>query len=296
MPDVAFIGLGRMGAGMAMRLLATGHAVTVYNRTPAKADSLVQAGARLARTPQEAADGAEAIVSMTADDEASRAVWFGANGVLAANLAPRAFAVECSTLSHDWVLELSAAAAKQGLRYLDAPVTGPPEAAAVGALTLLVGASAEDLQAGRPLLAALSERIIHFGPVGTGTAYKLIINLLGAVQIASAAESMAIAERAGLDLAVVADAIASGQAASPQVIRNTRRIVDGNHERDVMFTPALRLKDVRYALKLARKLGIGSPFGELAGGAFRQLVELGHERANESKIVEVSRLQPVSDG
>ena len=294
MSNVAFIGLGRMGAGMAMRLLTTGHAVTVYNRTPAKADALVQAGARLARTPREAADGAEAIISMTADDEASRAVWLGANGALAANLAPGAFAVECSTLSHDWVLELSAAAVKRGLRYLDAPVTGPPEAAAAGALTLLVGAAADDLQAGRPLLATLSERIIHFGPVGAGTAYKLIINLLGAVQIASAAESMAIAERAGLDLAVVADAIASGQAASPQVVRNTRRIVDGNHDRDVMFTPTLRLKDVQYALELARKLGIGSPFGALAGGVFQQLVDLGHERANESKVIEVSRKQPPS--
>ena len=267
MRNIAFIGLGRMGAGMATRLLMTGHTVTVYNRTSAKADPLVRAGARLARTPREACDGAEAIVSMTADDEASRAVWLGANGILAASPAAGAFAVECSTLSHDWVMELSAATAKRGLRYLDAPVTGLPEAATAGALTLLVGAAAEDLQACGPLLAALSKRVIHFGPVGTGTAYKLIVNLLGAVQIASAAESMAIAERAGLDLAVVAEAIASGQAASPQVVRNTRRIAEGNHDRDVIFTPALRLKDVRYALKLVRKLGIGSPFGELASDA-----------------------------
>jgi len=148
------------------------------------------------------------------------------------------------------------------------------------------------LQACRPLLEALSERVIHFGAVGTGTAYKLIVNLLGAVQIASAAESMAIAERAGLDLAVVAEAIASGQAASPQVVRNTRRIVEGNHDQDVLFTPTLRLKDVRYALELARTLGVGSPFGALAGGIFRELIDLGHGHANESKVIEVSRRQP----
>ena len=283
-----------MGSGMASRLLATGHDVAVYNRTPAKAEPLVRAGARLARSPQEACDGADAVISMTADDNASRTVWLGADGVLAASLAPGTFAVECSTLSYDWVLELSVAATKRGLRYIDAPVTGPPDAATAGTLTLLVGAAAEDLQASRSLLEALSQRIIHFGAVGTGTAYKLIINLLGAVQIASAAESMAIAERAGLDLAVVADAIASGQAASPQVVRNTRRIVDGNHDRDVMFTPTLRLKDVQYALELARKLGIGSPFGALAGGVFQQLIDLGHERANESKVIEVSRKQPPS--
>lgn len=277
---------------MASRLLATGRAVTVYNRTSAKADPLVLAGARLAATPREACEGVKAIISMTANDESSRAVWLGAEGILAANPASGAFAIECSTLSHDWVLELAASAVRRGLRYLDAPVTGLPEVAAAGELTLLVGADPEHLQACRALLEALSQRIFHFGPVGTGTAYKLIINLLGAVQIASAAESMAIAERAGLDLGVVADAVACGQAASPQVIRNTRRIVDGNHDRDVVFTPALRLKDVRYALSLARKLGIGSPFGNLADGVFQKLVDLGHEQANESKIIEVSRLQP----
>jgi 3-hydroxyisobutyrate dehydrogenase len=277
---------------MASRLLATGRTVTVYNRTSAKADPLVRAGARPAATPREACERVDAIIAMTANDESSRAVWLGSEGILAANPASGAFAIECSTLSHDWVLELSCAAVKRGLRYLDAPVTGLPEVAAAGGLTLLVGAEPNDLQGCRPLLEALSQRIFHFGPVGTGTAYKLIINLLGAVQIASVAESMAIAERAGLDLGVVADAVACGQAASPQVIRNTRRIVDGNHDRDVVFTPALRLKDVRYALELARKLGIGSPFGDLADSAFQKLVDLGHEQANESKIIEVSRLQP----
>lgn len=281
-----------MGSGMAARLLATGHTVTVYNRTAARAEPLVRAGARLARTPREAVLGAEAIVSMAADDEASRAFWLGSEGALAADPAAGAFAVECSTLSHAWVLELSAAAAAKGLRYIDAPVTGMPSAAAAGALTLLVGAGSEDLQACRPLLEALAERVIHFGGIGTGTAYKLIVNLLGAVQIASAAESMAIAERAGLDLAVVAGAIASGQAASPQVVRNTRRIVEGNHDQDVLFTPTLRLKDVRYALELARTLGVGSPFGALAGGIFQQLIDLGHAHANESKVIEVSRRQP----
>lgn len=291
MRKIGFVGLGRMGAGMAARLLATGHSVTVYNRTASKAEPLVEAGARLATSPREAASGAEAIISMTADDGASRAVWLGADGVLAGDPAPGAFAIECSTLSHDWMLELSAAAAQRGLRYVDAPVTGLPSAAASGELTLLVGAAQADLEACRAVLEAVSQRVIHFGAVGTGTAYKLIVNLLGAVQIASAAESMAIAERAGLDLAVVADAIASGQAASPQVVRNTRRIVEGDHDREVVFTPALRLKDVRYALELARKLGIGSPFGALAGGLFTRLIERGDENANESKIIEVSREQ-----
>ncbi len=200
-----------------------------------------------------------------ADDLASRAVWYGNTGALGANLAPATLAVECSTLSHGWVLELCAQVRKQGLRYIDAPVTGLPASAAAGELTLLVGANAEDLEAAQPLLTRISQRMIHFGPPGTGTAYKLIVNLLGAVQIASAAEAMAIAEKSGGWIPLPSRiALASGQAASPQVVRNTRAMVDGRHDQNIAFTPRLRLKDVEYAQALTRQLGIGAPFGRLA--------------------------------
>jgi 3-hydroxyisobutyrate dehydrogenase len=290
MLTVAFLGLGKMGIGMAARVLAAGHTLHVYNRTTGRASALVQRGARLFPTPREACAGADAIISMVADDAASRALWCGPDGVLASP-PPGGLAIECSTLSRAWVMELAAQAASRGLRYIDGPVTGLPDAAAAGELTLLVGADPADLAAARELLSAFSQRVIHFGGVGTGTAYKLIINLLGAVQIASVAESMAIAERAGLDLRTVADAIATGQAASPQVVRNSQRMVAGNHDRDIVFTPQLRLKDVRYALELARQLGIGSPFGSQAETAFRQMYELNLQDANESAILEVARLQ-----
>jgi 3-hydroxyisobutyrate dehydrogenase len=107
MKRVAFLGLGRMGSGMASRLLAAGHAVTVYNRTAARAEPLVRAGAALARTPREASEGAAAVISMTADDESSKAMWLGADGALAATPAPHALAVECSTVSHAWALALA---------------------------------------------------------------------------------------------------------------------------------------------------------------------------------------------
>lgn len=291
MARVAFIGLGKMGTGMAGRVLAAGHALCLYNRTTSRADSLVRQGARNYATPQDACAGADAVLSMVADDSASREVWTGPSGILAASLAPGAFAIECSTLSHDWVMELAAEAKRNGLRYIDAPVTGLPDAAAAGALTLLIGADTRDLEAARGILGAVSQRIFHFGAVGTGTVYKLMINMLGAVQIASAAEGMAIAERAGLDLRMVAEAIATGQAASPQVARNCRRMVLGNHDRDVVFTPQLRLKDVDYALQLTQKLRIGSPFGSLAGTMFRKLCAFGLRQANESAILEVARRQ-----
>jgi 3-hydroxyisobutyrate dehydrogenase len=294
MARVAFVGLGKMGLGMAARLLEAGHQLSVYNRTAARAESLVRRGARLHDTPKAACQGADAVISMVADDTASRALWLQGDGILAANLPSDAFAIECSTLSHDWVMQLAAQCTARGLRYIDAPVTGLPDAAAAGSLTLLVGAGVDDLNAARGILAALSGRIIRFGPIGTGTAYKLIINMVGAVQIASAAEALAMAERAGLDIATVAEAIATSQAASPQVVRNARRMVAADHEQDVVFTAALRLKDIDYGLRFAREIGIGSPFGALAQGIYRRLCELGFSQVNESQVIDVCRAQPAS--
>jgi 3-hydroxyisobutyrate dehydrogenase len=107
MTSVAFIGLGRMGLGMAGRLLVANHEVRVFNRTTTRADALVSRGARKCLTAREACIGADAVISMVADDPASRAVWLGSDGVLAANLAPAAFAIECSTLSYNWVMGLA---------------------------------------------------------------------------------------------------------------------------------------------------------------------------------------------
>lgn len=289
MARVAWVGLGRMGSGMASCLLAAGHDVAVFNRSVEKARMLETRGARVCRSAREAAEGAQVVIAMTADDESSRAVWMGKEGVLAAQLAENAFAIECSTLSHEWVMQLADEARKRGLRYVDAPVTGLPASAAAGQLTLLVGAGEEDLEEARPILSAFSNGVLHFGPVGAGTAYKLMINLMGAVQIAAAAEGMALAERAGLDVRLVADAIATSQAASPQVVRNTRRMAEDDHDSNVAFTPTLRLKDVEYALQLARKMKIETPFGDVARTAFKQLCERGHPHANESKIIEVAR-------
>jgi len=279
-----------MGLGMARRLLAAGHELHVYNRSCAKAQPLEACGAHLHRSPRAACEGAHAIFAMVADDEASRCVWLGPEGALESALAG-ALALECSTLSHAWVLELAAHMRGRGLAYIDTPVTGLPAHAASGDLTLLVGAADADLAAARALLAPLATGLIHFGPVGAGTAYKLIVNLLGAVQIASSAEAMALAERAGLEPEAVAAALATGQAASPQVVRNTHRMAQGGHDQDVAFTPRLRLKDIEYALGFARGLGLGAPFGALAGQMYRELCSRGEISCNESKIIDVARSQ-----
>jgi 3-hydroxyisobutyrate dehydrogenase len=286
---VAFLGLGNMGHGMASRLLTAGHGLTVYNRTATRAAPLMALGARVAHSAREAAQGADVIVGMTASDESSRAMWLGAEGALAAMNSPDALCIECSTLSHDWVLELSAQVRLRGFRYVDSPVTGLPDAAASGTLTLLIGADPESLDAARPILTSLATRLLHFGPVGQGTVYKLMINLMGAVQIGAAAEGLALAQGAGLDLKLVADAIGSGQAASPQVVRNVRRFVAGDHATNVNFTPSLRLKDIEYALRLARQLGASHEFGAVAERLYRRALELGFSNDNESRIIDAVR-------
>jgi 3-hydroxyisobutyrate dehydrogenase len=278
-----------MGIGMAGRLLQQGHDLAVYNRNASRAQPLLGRGARQCDTPREACDGAEAIFAMLGDDVASRAVWLGHDGALAGRPAQGALTIECSTLSHAWAMELAAACRSHGLRPLDAPVTGLPEAAANGTLTLLIGAESPDLDAARELLGAISTRIHHFGPVGTGTTYKLIVNLIGAIQIASAAEGLALAERAGLDMGEVAGALASGQAASPQVVRHSRRMVGGEQEEGVSFTAALRLKDVDYALQLFRGLAAPSSLGTAAAAHYQKLCDAGHAGSSESRIIEVFR-------
>jgi 3-hydroxyisobutyrate dehydrogenase len=277
-----------MGIGMAGRLIDSGFAVSVYNRTAEQAAPLIARGARVAASPRDAAAGAAVVFGMTADDVSSRAMWLGENGALAGDLAPGALVIECSTLSHQWVLELAATAAASGLHYIDSPVTGLPEVAAIGELTLLVGAEPAHLDAARPFLAPLAKHIRHFGPVGAGTAYKLMVNLIGAVQIASAAEGMAFAERAGLDLTQVVGVLETGQAASPQVVRNARRIAANDHDSPA-FTPRLRLKDVEYALSYARKLGLSMPFGSVSAEVFRKLCAHGLADANESRVIDVLR-------
>jgi 3-hydroxyisobutyrate dehydrogenase len=285
MTRVAFIGLGRMGHGMAGRYLDAGFSVALWNRSKAKAEDLIARGARWAASPADAADGAEAIVTMVADDAASRAVWLGENGA-AATMKAGNLAIECSTVSHQHALDMARELRGRGLIYIDCPVTGLPQAAAAGKLTLLVGADAAELDRAKPYLAPIGDVIRHFGAVGTGTVFKLINNLMGAVQIASLAEGVAMAEQAGLDMNLVAEALATGAVASPQVIRHSKRMVARDFS-GASFTAALRYKDAAYAVKLAESLLADAPLlGRAAVEAYAKAkAEMSDE--DEGRMIEI---------
>ena len=289
MTIIACIGLGHMGLGMATRLLSAGHEVTIYDPAAGSADALSTMGAIHASSPRDACDGAEAVVTMVRDDAISRAVWLGDDGVLSADLGERALALECSTLSHGWVMELAEAVRARGLRPIDCPVTGVPDAAAAGGLVLNVGADPDDLEAARPLLDDLADEVFHLGPPGSGTAYKLVTNLLTAVQIAGVAEALAVADSAGLDLDRVAKALTRDQTASPLVAANLRRMADDHHDRDLTFPVSLRRKDTAYGVALAKQVGVESPFAAAALAAFDKMGQSDWDELNESKIFDLFR-------
>jgi 3-hydroxyisobutyrate dehydrogenase len=285
MTHVAFIGLGRMGHGMAARYLDAGFTLSVWNRSRAKAEDLIARGARWATSPEDAAIDADAVVTMVADDQASRAVWLSKDGA-AATMKAGTLAIECSTVSYQHALDLSRELRHRGLVYIDSPVTGLPDAAAAGKLTLLVGADAAGLELARPYLVPLSSTIRHFGAVGSGTVYKLINNLMGAIQIAGVAEGLAIAEQAGLDMKLVLEALETGVAGSPQVIRHSKRMAARNFS-GATFTAALRHKDAAYAVALAESLLSAAPIMGRAAVASYDRAKAYAPDDDEGKMIEI---------
>ena len=180
----------------------------------------------------------------------------------------------------------AAAAKARGLRYIDCPVTGLPNAAAAGDLILLVGAEQGDLDAARPLLAPLCKAIHHFGPVGAGSGYKLMINLMGSVQIAALAEGLALAQKLGLNRDAVIVAIETGAAASPQVVRFCRPMAERTFSDRPTFTTELRHKDASYGVALANATGSAAPLGE-AAVAWWDAAKADAPDADEARLIDI---------
>ncbi len=291
MAKIGFLGAGTMGQAMIRNLLGGGHEVTVYNRTLEKARPLEADGATIAATPRDAAAGADAIFSMVTDDAASRACWTGADGALAAELEPGALAIESSSVSRDWVLELAALAAAKGLRFLDCPVAGRPDVAASGALAVFAGGAPGDVEAARTFLAPVSKSVTHFGAVGSGIAFKLIYNVMGTVQVAALGEAMFACEAAGIDLAAAAEAFSTANTASPHVIRHSRYMAHDEHEDPVQFSAYGRIKDLSYGIELIEQIGAQSVIGRATRSVFEQMVARGHGDFNDSELIDTLRAE-----
>jgi 3-hydroxyisobutyrate dehydrogenase len=283
---IGFLGLGLMGSGMAHRLLAAGFAVTVFNRNRGKTASHAAAGATVATTPREAAAGADVIISMVSDDPAARAVWLGADGALAA-AKPGAVAIECGTLTLDWIRELDRHCREAKMELLDAPVTGSRTQADSGELNFLVGGSAQTLERVRPVLAAMSKSIIPLGPVGSGAQLKLINNFLCSVQVAALAEGVAMIERSGLDRSRALEVITGGAPGSPLVKIVSARMTAPDYTPH--FLLRLMAKDLNYAMQAAREQSLDLGTARAALELFERGIEAGLGERDISAVVETLR-------
>lgn len=285
---IALLGLGTMGSGMAANLLKAGFALTVYNRTAAKAQSLVAAGAKLASSPAEAAQDASVIIGMLADDAASRDVWTGKAGALS-GVKAGAILIESSTVSPAWITELAGLAAQHGATFLDAPVTGSRTQAAEGQLTFLVGGSDDALHAATPVLQTMSKEIVHLGPVGSGAKMKLINNFLCGVQAASLAEGLVWIERSGLDPHKAVSVLNAGAPGSPLLRALADRMI--HHKYAVNFLLKLMTKDMRYAQDEAAVCKLELQTAEGARNLFERAIAAGYGEQDMASVVEPLRAQ-----
>jgi 3-hydroxyisobutyrate dehydrogenase len=285
-PSVAILGLGIMGSGMANRLLSANFTLAVYNRNREKCISFARAGAFVADSPRQAASRSQIILSMVADDAASRDVWLGEEGALKGAPAGSVL-IESSTLSGDWIQELASKAAEHGCQFLDAPVTGTKPHAASGELLFLVGGSAEALDAARPVFSVLGRDVVHLGPTGSGALMKLVNNFVCGVQAASFAEAVSLVDAGGLDRAKAMSILTGGAPGSGIVKRVAERIAAND------FTPNFALrwmaKDISYALRDASTKGISLQTAAAALAVFQQAIAEGHGDEDFSAVSKSSK-------
>jgi len=247
---VAVIGTGRMGAAMAGRVAAAGHRVTLYNRTPARAEGL---GLPVAATPRAAVAQAGFVLVSLADDEAVRAVYRGDEG-LVAGLAPGAVVLETSTISPATVRDLADSVSVRGAALLDAPVSGSVALVERGELTVLVGGDPAALERARPILATFGRRILHLGGQGAGSTMKLVVNSVIHGLNEAVAEALVLAERAGVDRAAAYDVLANSAVAAPFVQYKREAYLDPESG-GVAFALDLVAKDLRLISDLAASVG-----------------------------------------
>ena len=285
-PRVAILGLGIMGSGMAGRLLSAGFPVTVYNRNREKAAPFSSAGAFVAASPREAASLSDIIISMLADDVASREVWLGENGALS-GASPGSVLIESSTLTVGWIVELAAAADERGCEFLDAPVTGTKPHAASGELLFLVGGSASALDKARPVLSVLGRDVVHLGPNGSGALLKLINNFVSGVHAASFAEAASMVDASGLDREKALSVLTNGAPGSPMVKTISARAAAG--DLTVNFVLRLMAKDLRYAVEEAARRGLKLHTAASALEVFNYAIARGHGEEDLSAVIKSLR-------
>jgi 3-hydroxyisobutyrate dehydrogenase-like beta-hydroxyacid dehydrogenase len=248
---LGFIGLGAMGAPMAKNLLEAGHELAVWNRSPERVDPLVEAGARRADSPADAASGTRATILMVTNAEAVQEVLFGDKGVVR-RLPAGAAIINMGTIDAVATTKIAKTLGDLGYRMLDAPVSGSTPLAAAGELNIMVGGDEQTFKEFEPVLATMGEKISHLGEVGSGARMKLINNLIMGANMAVLSEGLALGEAAGIPVEKQLEVILAGGAASGVAQRRSGNLISGSYE--PQFKLSHELKDLYYALELGRDL------------------------------------------
>jgi 3-hydroxyisobutyrate dehydrogenase-like beta-hydroxyacid dehydrogenase len=249
-----------MGKPMARNLLKAGFPVTVWNRTPAKAQELVSDGAKLAANPREVAEHADVLITIVSDPPALEEVLF-AKGALAA-LRRGGTLIDSSTVSPDLARKVAAACAERGIDFLDAPVTGGTWGAEKGELVYMIGGTSAVFERMKPLLEKMGKRFFLVGPNGAGQTVKLAMNLLLALEVDALAEALALVGAAGIQGERLVEVMQSSMGRAP--LLDVKAPLFLKHEFPASFPLRLMHKDMRLALELARELGIQLPAGAAA--------------------------------
>ncbi len=250
---VGYIGLGHLGAHLARSLLRAGHTLTVTDLHPDAATELIAAGATWASTAAEVADASDVVFTCLPSPAAVDAVVAGPHGLLA-GMRPGSTWIDNSTNDRDETLRLAALAAAQGVRMLEAPVTGGVHKAAAGDITVLVGGDDDVFLEHRHLLSAIGQPVLHMGPLGSAAVIKVITNMLAFVNLVAVGEALMLAKRGGLDLAKSFEAIANSSGNS--FVHETEGQVILNGSYNIGFTMDLACKDLGFASQFGREFGV----------------------------------------
>jgi 3-hydroxyisobutyrate dehydrogenase-like beta-hydroxyacid dehydrogenase len=282
---VGFIGLGIMGSRMAANLRRAGYELSVHNRTRARAEAwAAEHGGRVAATPREAAEGADAVITMVVDGEQVEAMLLGPDG--AADGAPEgALFVDMSTIAPADARRLAAILRERGHGFVDAPVTGSAPKAEAGTLTIMAGGADDDMRVARPLFDAMGERLVHAGDVGQGQAVKVLSNAVSAINCATIAQALVVGRREGVDLDALVEVMRSGSAGSTMLDLKAGPMLE--HDFSPLFKLEHMLKDVRLCLDEARRHGAGFPFAGLASELYSAGVGRGLGDQDFAAVLEV---------
>jgi putative dehydrogenase len=284
---IGIVGVGNMGGAMAANLLSQGWKVRARDLVEAKVGALVELGATAAATPAQAAAGAEALIVCVVDAAQAEDVLFGADGAAGA-LSKGTAVLLCPTISPGDVERLAQRLAGQGLAPVDAPMSGGPARARDGSMSLMVACAEATFERQRPLLEALSRKVFRVGTrPGDGARTKLVNNLLAGINLAGAAEVMALAERLGLDLGKTLDVIEQSSGQSWIGSDRMRRAIAGDFAPRAHVT--LLHKDTRLALEAARAAGFAGALGPAAHAAFAAALEAGMGELDDGALLTVAR-------